>query len=194
MNVADARDPPPSPHADLNMIRAASFVALALACLSGVPVKGQFNALTADIAAISSHVSLVSSAISVFPTAGGSRASATFIHAQATSIASALKTAVTAAAAAKDLGDTNGTTVIDSLAEFEDQAVMALEELVIKKAAFESLGISSTLLADLESLQTESKAFENAWVPDIPSDILMLATGLTSAYDRALETAIAGYS
>ncbi|KIK67846.1 hypothetical protein GYMLUDRAFT_36629 [Collybiopsis luxurians FD-317 M1] len=185
----------------------AIILSIATAGFAVTPVKRQLASVQADLANIASQVTALDNDLKAFPTSGGSLVSALVglslnpvtchdilipsfqaIHAQATSLASALGTAATHAAvrvlppypnSSFDLDRQNTGPVTDAQAQgilatvegFEPTILDALTQIVAKKPGFYSLplgGVSALVAQDLATLKTDTKSFENELVADTP--------------------------
>ncbi|KIK67847.1 hypothetical protein GYMLUDRAFT_36630 [Collybiopsis luxurians FD-317 M1] len=175
----------------------ATILSIATAGFAATPVKRQLASVQADLANIASQVTALDNDLKAFPTSGGSLLSALAIHAQATSLASALGTAATHAANTGPVTDAQAQGILATVEGFEPTILDALTEIVAKKPGFDSLplgGVSALVAQDLATLKTDTKNFENALVADTPADLLSTVTPITSAIDAALATASAAYA
>ncbi|KAJ4479340.1 hydrophobic surface binding protein [Lentinula aciculospora] len=182
------------------MTRVASFTALltfVTACSAAVHLRRDVGTVEQDIANIASQVTALDNDINAFPDTGGSLLSALAIHAQATSLASALATAATDVAGTAPFSDDDGTTIINAVSGFEPAILDALTGIVAKKPAFDALplgGLSALVASDLAILSADTKNFENALIANTQDDLLAQATPITSTIDAALATASAAYA
>lgn len=113
--------------------------------------------------------------------------------------------------------ESDGQTIISAVEAFESTIVSALNTIVTEKAAFQALpigGIPALVLQDLQTLNTDTTAFENALIASAPvspsgfswfefvitddsvlqADLVSQAQSISSSINAAFAAAIAAYS
>jgi len=151
----------------------------------------------ADIATINTDVNSLNTAINGFPATGGTLAEALAIHTDATNLETAITKGTTDVQNTGAVSEADGTTILKSVQAIQPTIISALNGIVAKKAAFQALplgGVPALVKADLNTLNTDTSAFEAALIAAAPADLVANATAIKTAIDAAFSNAIAAYA
>ncbi|KAF7300049.1 Hydrophobic surface binding protein [Mycena kentingensis (nom. inval.)] len=150
-----------------------------------------------DITNIAAQVTTLDNNINAFPASGGTLTAALAIHNSAVALISTINGATTDATNAGAFSEDDGAEILASVEAIEPTIFDALEQIVVKKPAFQALpigGLPALILQDLTNLKTSTVAFANALIADSPADLVDEATTLRDDIAAAFDTAIAAYS
>ncbi|KAJ7663635.1 hydrophobic surface binding protein [Mycena rosella] len=172
------------------------FLLSLFAAAFATPAKRTVVEVEADITSISTQVTTLDNAIKAFPATGGSLVAALTIHTDATSLETTLNQGTSDLKATGALGETVGRIILSAVEAFEPIILDALTQIAAKQPAFAALpigGIPALILQDLQTLKTDTVAFANALIADLPADLKAEATTLANNITNGFNTAIAAY-
>ncbi|KAF8068056.1 hydrophobic surface binding protein [Lyophyllum atratum] len=151
----------------------------------------------ADIAAISSRLTALDSAITAFANPGGTLTQALAIHSASVSLGTAIDQGTTDAVTPLPISEADGRSILTSFEALEPTIDHSLTGIVDRKAAFTALplgGIPALVKQDLANLSASTTALESALISIAPADLQAEATALKDRIDAAFATAIAAYA
>ncbi|KAF8157220.1 hypothetical protein B0H34DRAFT_491758 [Crassisporium funariophilum] len=159
-----------------------------LATLAAISLAATVTDVENDIKNISSQTTTLDNAITAFPATGGSLLNALAIHSDAVSLGSAIDKGTTDVkvcaeylfsdliikyqqAVPPPISEADGTTILNAVTAFEPTILDALNQIVVKKPAFQALpigGIPALVKQDLINLSASTSAFEAALIAAAP--------------------------
>ncbi|KAJ7663626.1 hydrophobic surface binding protein [Mycena rosella] len=183
------------------------FLLSLFAATFATPVKRTGVQVEADITSISTQVTNLDNAIQAFPATGGSlfgtsiAALLNTIHTDTTSLETTLNQGTSDVTATGALGETVGRIILSAVEALEPTILDALMQIAAKQPAFVCHftaalpigGIPALILQDLQTLKTETVAFANALIADLPADLKAEATTLANKITNGFNIAIAVY-
>ncbi|KAF8201396.1 hydrophobic surface binding protein [Pholiota molesta] len=155
--------------------------------------------ILSDISTISSQLTTLDTTITNFPATGGSLTVALSIHSQAQTLDTSINQGTTDVTnvVPTPFSEADGNSVLTAVQGFVPTILDALNQIVIKKPAFDGLpigGIGALVKQDLIALNASTVAFENALIAAAPADLVPTATSIQATVDAALASAIAAYA
>ncbi|KAF7349329.1 Hydrophobic surface binding protein [Mycena sanguinolenta] len=170
------------------------FVSLCLIAASvSSPTKRTVAQVEADIASISTQLTTLDEEIKDFT--APDPLGALSIQMTTGSLEHTLNTATLHVKETGPIGEADAPTILDSVEAIEPIIIDALTQIAGKKANFAALLVAPpVVLADLETLKTDTDELGAALISVAPTDLKPSATSIMSAIDAAFATAIAAYS
>ncbi|TDL23474.1 hydrophobic surface binding protein [Rickenella mellea] len=159
-------------------------------------VKRDAATIEADIATIGTQITVLNNAINAFTT-GGTLAQGLAVHTASGKLDTAVKAATAAAAATPSLSEDDGTTILNSVQTLETGILTALTNISGLKAKFTALPVGNLVAlvkADLNTLNADTVAFENALIALSPADLLDQANTIASNINAGFASAQAAYA
>ncbi|KZP17221.1 hypothetical protein FIBSPDRAFT_1047028 [Athelia psychrophila] len=149
-----------------------------------------------DIAAISTQVTSLDTAINAFPNTGGSLNAALAINTASGKLVTAINSATKDVnALTPPVAESDADTIFTAVEGFTPTIVHALTNIISKKPSFDALIVADHLVStDLGSLNSSTVAFEKALVAIAPADLKGNATALITKINAAFVKAIAAYA
>ncbi|KZV76623.1 hydrophobic surface binding protein [Peniophora sp. CONT] len=174
----------------------AGLAALLAVAVSASPVKRDAATVESDIAAISAQVTTLNNAITTF---GTSKAltDALAIHSDAQTLEGLITKATTDTNASDAFTEDEGAAILTAIQGLQPNIVTALQDLDSQHDNFASqpiAGLDGVVESDLNTLNTDTTAFENALLAKAPADIQAQAQSSIDAINSAFATAIATYA
>jgi len=160
-------------------------------------VKRDAATVESDISAISAQVTKLNDDITTFSSNPTSLADALAIHTDATQLETIINTATTDTNASPAFSESDGNTILSDIETLQPLISNALTNLEAQHANFAKLPLAGSVAlveSDLNTLNTDTTAFENALVAKAPADLLPTASSVISEINGAFQTAIATYS
>ncbi|VDB92546.1 unnamed protein product [Peniophora sp. CBMAI 1063] len=174
-----------------------SFVSLSLAVNAiASPFKRDAATVEADIATITSQVSALNDAITQFGTSK-SLTDALAIHSDAGTLETAINQATSDTNASDAFTEDEGATILSAIQNLEPNIIAALQNLDSQHDNFASqpiAGLDAVVESDLNTLNTDTTAFENALLSKAPADIQSQAQASVADINSAFQAAIATYA
>lgn len=172
-------------------------LAAAAPALAAVIGARSASAIIADIDVLTTRVTTLDNDVTAFPATGGSLLAALQIHTDSVNVDNALKQATTDTLATGPLSEEDGAVILGQFQTLEPIIIHALDGVIAKKAAFAALpigGIVNVVKQDINTLSTDTKAFENAILAIAPAAHLADAQAIIDNIDAGFARAIAAYA
>ncbi|KAL0570178.1 hypothetical protein V5O48_011783 [Marasmius crinis-equi] len=166
--------------------------------VGNLPLESTVKQVKADIAEISDEVKSLGNAISSFPDSGGTLLQALAIHNSAQKLISTINHGTTDINGTSTPSEDDSKDVLDAFHELAPSISSALEALVNKKAAFESLPfgqwVSGLVKQDLGQLADATKQFASGLVSKAPDDLESQAQLIADGISSDIATAQTAYA
>ncbi|KAF8166491.1 hydrophobic surface binding protein [Pholiota molesta] len=169
---------------------------LALLSFTGAAL-GSVAKIEADLASMAKAVTTLNSAITSFPSTGGTLAQALTIHEETLSLAGSLKTTTGDVTATAAFSVADGTSILTTVKAIEPDILSALKEVIAKKAAFVALpvsGVPKLVYEDLMYLNGNATLLANGLIKNSPSSLVADATTVKTNIGSAMAVAISAYA
>jgi hypothetical protein len=182
------------------MVHFTSFFVVALSAASALAsphAKRTTAKILSDLSTISSQTTTLDNAILAFPNSGGTLVQALAIHTDAVTLTNTVTSSTNDVKATPALSEADGQSVIAAVTNLVPLITKTLNDIVGKKAAFQSLpagGIPAIVLSDLKTLNSTVTTFDNALIAIAPADLKGQGTTLSNQVLAAFATAIKAYS
>jgi len=149
-----------------------------------------------DLGFISGNVTSLNNAINAF-TASSNLVAALNIHSVAVTLETAITQGTKDVIATGPVSEADGTTIIKTVQGFQPGIISALTNIVTKKSLFDGApiaGLGSVVKSDINTLNSDTSAFETALVNAAPADLKANATAIVNAINSAFAAAVSAYA
>ncbi|KAI0037160.1 hydrophobic surface binding protein A-domain-containing protein [Vararia minispora EC-137] len=177
-------------------MRFAFFSLIVALVVSAVPVKRNAATVETDIANINTQVNNLNTAINTFA-ASPTLVNGLAIHTGAAPLESAVNTATSDTNASAAFTEAEGQTILTAIQSLATNVISTLSNLDGQHAKFAALPLAGSVQLvelDLQTLSSDTTAFENALIAKAPADLVPQANQVVSAISAAFSTAIATYA
>ncbi|KIJ36350.1 hypothetical protein M422DRAFT_51113 [Sphaerobolus stellatus SS14] len=181
------------------MVNFAPLVVLAasLTVIASPMEKRTVAAVETDLGFISGNVTSLNNAINAF-TAPNNLVAALNIHSGAVALEAAITQGTKDVVATGPVSEADATTIINLVKGIQPGIISALTNIVTKKPLFDNTtvisGLGSIVKSDLNTLNSDTSAFETALVNAAPADLKANATTIVTAINSAFAAAVSAYA
>ncbi|KAI9658555.1 MAG: hypothetical protein M1821_002115 [Bathelium mastoideum] len=168
----------------------ALFALLGSALAGPAVLKRDAQTIITALDNVNTAASTLDAAVKAFD---GSAGDITTLNSDAAAVLSAIKTGTTNVEATSAISDSDALSVASTTETLITTLNQTIDDLIAKKATFDSSGQSGTVLSDLEQQENASTALGNAIVSKTPSDLSSIAESLTAQITAAFQNGITAF-